>query len=43
MTLDGSSLVRIEGLVKEFPAHVPGRGTVIIRAVDGVDLAIAGR
>ncbi|MFN8623688.1 MAG: oligopeptide/dipeptide ABC transporter ATP-binding protein [Chloroflexota bacterium] len=34
-------LVRITGLVKTFPAHVPGRGTVTIRALDGVDLAIA--
>jgi oligopeptide/dipeptide ABC transporter ATP-binding protein len=33
-------LVRITGLVKTFPAHVPGRGTVTIRALDGVDLAI---
>jgi peptide/nickel transport system ATP-binding protein len=33
-------LVRIEGLVREFPVHVSGRGTVIIRAVDGVSLSI---
>ncbi len=42
MSLGAAALVRIEGLIKEFPAHVPGRGTVIIRAVNGVDLAIAG-
>jgi oligopeptide/dipeptide ABC transporter ATP-binding protein len=41
MTPESVPLVRIEGLVKEFPAHVPGRGTVTIRAVNGVDLAIA--
>ncbi len=34
-------LVRITGLVKAYPAHVPGRGTVTIRALDDVDLAIA--
>jgi energy-coupling factor transporter ATP-binding protein EcfA2 len=34
-------LVRIQGLVKTFPTQVPGRGTVTIRALDGVDLAIA--
>jgi len=34
-------LVRIEGLVKEYPVQVPGRGTVVIRAVDRVDLSIA--
>jgi oligopeptide/dipeptide ABC transporter ATP-binding protein len=34
-------LVRIDGMVKTYPAHVPGRGTVTIRALDGVDLAIA--
>lgn len=33
-------LVRMTGLVKTYPSHVPGRGTVTIRALDGVDLAI---
>ena len=37
---DSTPLVRIEGLIKEYPVHVPGRGTVTIRAVDRVDLAI---
>ena len=41
MSSVGVPLVRIEGLVKEYPAHVPGRGTVTIRAVDRVDLSIA--
>jgi oligopeptide/dipeptide ABC transporter ATP-binding protein len=41
MIQDTTALVRIEGLVKEFPVHVSGRGTVIIRAVDRVDLSIA--
>jgi len=41
MTFDTPQLVHIEGLVKEFPAYVAGRGTVIIRAVNGVDLTIS--
>ena len=36
-----SPLVRITDLVKAYPAHVPGRGTVTIRALDGVSLQIA--
>lgn len=38
--LDVGPLVRIEGLVREFPVQVPGRGRVLIRAVAGVDLAL---
>ncbi len=34
-------LVRITDLVKTYPAQVPGRGTVTIRALDGVSLRIA--
>jgi len=33
-------LVRITDLVKTYPTHVPGRGTVMIRALDGVSLHI---
>jgi len=40
VSADTAALVRIEGLVKEYPAHVPGRGTITIRAVDRVDLSI---
>jgi peptide/nickel transport system ATP-binding protein len=40
MTIDSTPFVRVRGLVQVFPTHVPGRGTVSIRALDGVDLDI---
>ena len=36
-------LVRITDLVKTYPAQVPGRGTVTIRALDGVSTSRPGR